>query len=85
MPLPYPIALVNGIATERIGHVSAEDTTSQRFEIKTDMNYWVNVDFAHPDRAKQLLLSGETIDTDDQATIDILMVQPEITHLGDTP
>lgn len=83
MPLTSTLKPVGQVVTE--GGASAANATSERFLVKANMNYWVDVDYSHPTRARKLLLAGETIDIDDQATIDILMRAPEVSYIGNTP
>jgi len=63
--------------------VDAED--SERFQVKADMSLWINVDFSNPTRATRVHVAGDILDTDDQATIDILLTLPEIAYVGNTP
>lgn len=85
MPINHPIRMVDGVIEELSNDLPVSDTDSQRFTVKDNMRFWIRVDFSDPGRAMKLLDPGETIDTADQAVIDILMVQPELTYVGPTP
>jgi len=85
MPLTLPLQMGDGGLVSEVLTGGTTAPQSERFTVKTGMNYWINVDYSHPTLARKLLLDGETIDTDDQDTIDILMAAPEIEYVGNTP
>ena len=79
------IVLFDNEDVVELGGESAVDATSERFEVKAGMNLWINVDYSNPSRATLVHSAGDVLDTDDQATIDILLALPEVSYVGNTP